>query len=122
MFIRYLKKLSEFVAADGCRLWELFNPVKDRIKLGYSLAVAKLKPKMSSKPHVLKASEVYYILKGKGVMHIDDETAKVCSGCAVYIPPGSTQYIENKGKSALEFICIVDPAWRPEFEKEVKPR
>ena len=50
-------------------------------------------------------------------MHIDKETAKVRSGQAVYIPPGSVQFIENTGRSDLDFLCIVDPAWRPEDEE-----
>ena len=50
-------------------------------------------------------------------MHVDSESAEVHSGQAVYIPPNSIQYIANTGKSDLEFLCIVDPAWRPEDEE-----
>jgi mannose-6-phosphate isomerase-like protein (cupin superfamily) len=49
-------------------------------------------------------------------MHIDDETAVVASGQAVYIPPDAVQFIENPGPGNLAFLCIVDPAWRPEDE------
>jgi mannose-6-phosphate isomerase-like protein (cupin superfamily) len=50
-------------------------------------------------------------------MHIDHESAVVHSGQAIYIPPNSTQYIQNTGNSELEFLCIVDPAWRREDEE-----
>jgi mannose-6-phosphate isomerase-like protein (cupin superfamily) len=52
-------------------------------------------------------------------MHIDRESARVSSGCAVYIPPRATQYIKNIGKSDLVFLCIVDPAWRKEDEEVI---
>jgi mannose-6-phosphate isomerase-like protein (cupin superfamily) len=27
------------------------------------------------------------------------------------------QWLENTGKEEIEFLCIVDPAWRPEDEE-----
>jgi mannose-6-phosphate isomerase-like protein (cupin superfamily) len=55
-------------------------------------------------------------MTGQGLMHIDKESFEVGPECAVYIPPGSMQYIENTGDSDLIFLCIVDPAWRKEDE------
>jgi mannose-6-phosphate isomerase-like protein (cupin superfamily) len=52
-------------------------------------------------------------------MHIDQESQKVGEGSAVYIPPNAVQHIENVGDEELEFLCIVDPAWRPEDEEIV---
>ncbi len=49
-------------------------------------------------------------------LSIDNEAEKVAPGQTIYIPPGSTQFIENTGKDDLIFICIVDPAWKPEDE------
>ncbi|MEO0190016.1 MAG: cupin domain-containing protein, partial [candidate division WOR-3 bacterium] len=67
--------------------------------------------------HRLKYSEVYFILKGTGVMHINTEKRCVRPGDTIYIPPGSIQFIENKSKKPLEFLCIVDPAWEPDCEE-----
>jgi mannose-6-phosphate isomerase-like protein (cupin superfamily) len=50
-------------------------------------------------------------------MHVGEEAADVMSGDAVYIPPGSVQWLENSGYDDVEFVCIVDPAWRPEDEQ-----
>ena len=116
MFIRDLSNCREFHADDKTILRELLHPDKQNIKLRYSLAHATLKPGDKSKPHKLKTSEVYYILEGKGLMHIDDESEKVRAGQTIYIPPNSKQWIENTGKSDLKFLCIVDPAWRKEDE------
>lgn len=35
----------------------------------------------------------------------------------IYIPPHSKQFIENNGSVNLKFLCIVDPAWKPEDEE-----
>ena len=85
--------------------------------MGYSLAHARLGPGEASRPHRLKtSSEVYFILEGRGRMEIDGESAKVGPGMAIYIPPGSTQHIENRGDGPLAFLCIVHPSWKKEDE------
>ncbi len=117
MFIRDLKTNEKFISGDRAVLRELLHPGKYSIAIRYSLAHAIIKPGKKTLPHRLKTSEVYYILSGSGTMHIDSETAKVRSGRAVYIPPGSIQFIENTGSRDLAFLCIVDPAWRPEDEE-----
>jgi mannose-6-phosphate isomerase-like protein (cupin superfamily) len=117
MFIRDLQDCEEFFAGDNTILRELLHPDKADLNLRYSLAHAMLKPGKTSQPHKLKTSEVYYILEGEGIMHINEETAKVLPGQAVYIPPDSRQFIHNSGITDLKFLCIVDPAWRKEDEE-----
>lgn len=116
MFIKDLKDCQEFMAGDDTKLRELLHPDKADLKLRYSLAQAVLPPGRTSLHHSLKTTEVYYILQGQGVMHINDETAHVSPGQAIYIPPQAVQYIENIGDIDLVFLCIVDPAWRQEHE------
>ena len=117
MFIKDLRDCEDIIAADNSILRELLHPDKANLKLRYSLAHAIVKPGNTSLAHKLKTSEVYYILEGEGEMHINNESAKVHSGQAVYIPPNSKQYIKNIGNSDLKFLCIVDPAWRAKDEK-----
>ena len=57
---------------------------------------------------------------GTGIMHIDDESAPVTVGDVVDIPSKSVQWVENTGAQPLEFLCIVDPAWRLEDEQVVE--
>ena len=116
MFIRDLSGCKEITAGDGTRLRELFNPLRDGLKLGYSLAHARVSPGQSTIPHRLGSSEVYYILEGEGVTNIDGESAAVHAGHALYIPPGAVQHIRNTGTRELVFLCMVDPAWRAEDE------
>jgi mannose-6-phosphate isomerase-like protein (cupin superfamily) len=82
----------------------------------YSLAHATVRVGESSTPHALKTSEVYYILEGEGEMHIGDEVSNVHAGQAIVISPNARQYIKNSGTIDLKFLCIVDPAWKPEYE------
>ena len=117
MFIRDLKNSKEIIAGDEAILRELFNPNNDDLKIGYSLAHAVVKVGEQSKLHLLKTSEVYYILEGSGEMHINKESEIVSAGQAIYVPASSEQYIINKGDADLKFLCIVDPAWRLEDEE-----
>ena len=117
MLIVDLQNCQEIIAGDHTILREVLHPDKGGLKIRYSLAYATLKPGETSRPHTLKTSEVYYILEGEGVMHVEDESARVRPGQSVYIPPNSRQFIANPGNSELKFLCIVDPAWRREDEE-----
>lgn len=117
MLVKHLKDCRQFIAGDGSLLCELLHPEKADLQIRYSLARAKVPPGQTTRPHRLKACEVYYIIAGHGLMHIDKESLQVGPDCAVYIPPRSTQYIENTGNSDLNFLCIVEPAWRKEDEQ-----
>ena len=117
MLIKDLKECEEIIAGDNAILKELLNPLKEDISVRYSLAHARLKPGQISFAHSLKSSEVYYILQGKGEMHIDGEKEDVSRGQVVYIPPDAVQRIKNTGRVDLTFLCIVDPGWKPEDEE-----
>lgn len=116
MYVVDLSSCDEFIAGDHTILRELLHPDKAKLELRYSLAHATVKPGETSYEHYLLTSEVYYILEGKGLMRIGEETREVVPGQAVYIPPKAWQFIHNPGPGDLKFICIVDPAWRKEDE------
>ena len=120
MIIKRLNKCKKFISRDKAILRELLHRDKGNFKFRYSLAHAVVKPGKVTRPHKLKTSEVYYILKGSGLMRVGKETRKVNKGCAVYIPPRSVQYIQNTGNSDLVFLCIVDPAWRKKDEEIIR--
>lgn len=111
-----LKSCPVFIAGDQSELHEMLHPDKAALELRYSLAHAKVAAGQSTTPHSLKTSEVYFIIQGEGLMHIDEKTYKVVENDTVYIPPEAKQYIKNIGKDDLLFICIVDPAWKKEDE------
>lgn len=119
MFKKSLKETDEFVAGDATHLREILHPHNDPVKLGYSIAHAYIKPGQSSFPHKLTGSEVYHIIAGKGIIHIDGESQVIRQGDTIYVPPKGLQFVENTGKENLTFICIVEPAWTPESEMVV---
>lgn len=119
MLVKDIRECSYFTAEDGSILCELLHPLReeDKIALQCSIAHARIPVGKSTLPHKLtKSAEVYYILEGEGVLHVDKETAEVKPGRAVYVPPGAEQYLENTGDRELSFLCIVDPMWTNQGE------
>ncbi|MDO8427800.1 MAG: cupin domain-containing protein [Candidatus Diapherotrites archaeon] len=117
MLVKSLKDLPEFTAGDNSFLREILNSNKEKLSIGYSLAWFRVLPKHKTWQHALAASEVYYIISGKGIMHIDKESKEVQANDTVYIPPNALQWIENSSETeTLVALCIVDPAWKPELE------
>ncbi|HEC89309.1 MAG TPA: cupin domain-containing protein [Thermoplasmatales archaeon] len=120
MLVKDYRNCREIRGIDNAIIRELLKPSRDNIDIGYSLALANVKPKETTYLHRVKNSEVYYILEGEGEMYIDDEVEKVSEGQAIYIPPNSAQKIKNIGKRDLIFLCIVYPPWKPEDEEIVE--
>jgi len=117
MLKRTLLECSEFLAGDHTVLRELLHPAKQPVQLGYSLAHGRLARGCRSKWHKLASSEVYYFIGGQGQFSIGSETQFVEGGSVVYVPPGENQSLENIGTTDIEFLCLVDPAWRIEDEQ-----
>jgi mannose-6-phosphate isomerase-like protein (cupin superfamily) len=117
MLKRTLLECPEFLAGDHTVLRELLHPAKQPVQLGYSLAHGRLAPGRRSKWHKLASSEVYYFIAGQGRFSIGSETQLVEGGSIVYVPPGGNQSLENIGTTEIEFLCLVDPAWRSEDEQ-----
>lgn len=123
MLIRDSSNCPEFIGGDNTHLRELLNPLKEpELSLRYSLAVAEVEPGETTFLHRLKTSEVYYIVEGTGEMEVGGRKSVVTAGQAIYVPPGETQRITNNGIGELIFLCIVDPAWRPEDEEVLEEK
>lgn len=105
--------------ADNSLLVELFHPLRleKEVSCKYSIAHARVLAHEKTLPHrLIRSSEAYYILSGRGIMHIGNEQKEVQKGKLVYIPPGSSQWIENTDDSELIFLAICDPLWREDDE------
>jgi mannose-6-phosphate isomerase-like protein (cupin superfamily) len=119
MLKKALGALTPTRAADDSELREILHPDRDQVRIRYSLAHAVVRPGRATLPHRLASSEVYYVIAGAGMMHVDAEAEAVRAGDTVTIAPRAVQWIENKGATNLVFLCIVDPAWREEDEETV---
>lgn len=115
--VRRLEDCQEFLAGDHTRLRELLHPDRMPFSIGYSLAHGTLAPGAASKRHRLTSSEIYYFLAGRGVFHIAEQSSHVEAGTVVSVPPGAVQWVVNSGHDLMEFLCIVEPAWRQEDEE-----
>ncbi len=116
MSLRKFKTLEKIKGTEGTTIRQIFHPHNTFHGIHHSLAHFMLEPEKRSIIHKMKTSETYYILEGKGRLHVDDVTFDVKKDDSVYVPPMSKQHIENTGKSELKFLCIVDPPWTQEDE------
>ena len=110
--LKKLKDIPQFTAGDKTILREVLHPKNDAIEMNYSMAHAVVLVGEKSLPHILHGrSEVYFILSGKGEVHIDEETQVMEIGDTVFIPAGARQWIENMGEVELVFLAMVSPPW-----------
>jgi len=107
-------RVPTFQASDGCLLAEVIHPANDGTSPGVSLSRASLPPGGATKPHRLDFLEIYYVLRGRGVMHVDDHSQAIGPESCVHLPSGAVQWVENTGSDDLVFLCICHPAWRAE--------
>ena len=116
MSVRKKPDITEINANEGTRISQYFHPHNTLNGINYSIARFTLESGKKSMLHKLKSSEIYYILEGKARLHIDDEIFDLEKDESAYVPPTAKQLIENTGKGDLRFLCIVEPAWRQEYE------
>ena len=116
MKVRKVEEVEALEGNEGTKIRQIFHPHNTLNGITYSLSHSLVMPGKRSKIHKMKTSEIYYILDGKGILHIDDEVFTVSIDNAIYITPHSKQFIENTGNEELKILCIVDPAWRQEDE------
>jgi mannose-6-phosphate isomerase-like protein (cupin superfamily) len=57
-----------------------------------------------------EAEHVYYFLRGRGLLTLDQEPLVVEPGLAVWIPPGVRHELENTGVDDLLFVVVTTPA------------
>ncbi|MEM2786476.1 MAG: cupin domain-containing protein [Candidatus Nitrosotenuis sp.] len=108
--------ISPIVGDEGTQIRQIFHPHNTMLGIRFSMVRCIMQQHTKSKKHILKSAEVYYVTSGAGILHVDDQACELKTGQAVYVPPHSEQFVENTGEVPLEFLCIVDPAWRQEDE------
>jgi mannose-6-phosphate isomerase-like protein (cupin superfamily) len=86
-----------------------------------SLAEETLPPGCAVSPHHHNdLEEIYYVLSGRGLMTVGDETREVSAGDAVYVPRGLRHSLCNTGSESITLILVCGPAFYYEdqiFEK-----
>lgn len=71
------------------------------------VARACLQPSLSYHPHSHDDhEEVYYIIKGKGEIRIDDEVQPIKDGDIIFIGLNQVHEIRNTGDEIIEFLAF----------------
>ncbi|MEK6234677.1 MAG: cupin domain-containing protein [Planctomycetales bacterium] len=114
MDVHNLEQVSAFTTKDGSEIRELLAHRNSSIR-NQSLAEARLPPGKSTEPHYHpRTEEIYYVLRGRGLMRIGSESREVGPGDAVAIPPGARHQITNPGDEPLVFLCCCAPCYEHE--------
>ncbi len=88
---------------------------------GISVQISEI-PIGSEQPlHNHDPEQCYYIIKGKGLMIIEDETREVSAGDAVYIPSNKKHGIKNLGDDVLEYLTANSPVFSEQYENNLWP-
>lgn len=56
--------------------------------------------------HVDPVEEIYYILKGKGIMKVGEDMKEVKERDAIWIPAGTPHALENHTKEETEILVV----------------
>ena len=105
------EQIAPYITADGSTIRELLNGANAPLH-NQSLAEATLAPGQKTARHFHpRAEEIYYILSGRGMMIIGEETRAIASGAAIAIAAGAPHHIENDGAQELRFLCCCAPAY-----------
>jgi quercetin dioxygenase-like cupin family protein len=79
-------------------------------------------PVGSAQPiHAHEPEQCYYLIRGKGLMIIEDEAREVVSGDAILIPPNKKHGIKNTGNEVLEYLTGNSPVFKKEYEDSLWP-
>ena len=116
MSLKQNSKINFVEGDEGTKIKQYFHPQDTLNEIKYSLAQFSLGIRKKTKLHKIKSSEIYYILEGKGKLKINEKIFLLEKDDSAYVPPNSTQSIENIGAKELRFLCIVEPAWKAEDE------
>jgi len=102
---------TPFITKDGSTIRELLAHRNSSIR-NQSLAEATVPPGVKTQLHLHpQTEEIYYILRGQGLMQLNGIERTVGPGDAIAIPPGIPHCIENNHSEDLVFLCCCAPGY-----------
>lgn len=63
--------------------------------------------------------QCYYIIRGKGLMLVEEEAKEVHAGDAVHIPSNKKHGIKNLGNDVLEYLTANYPMFEKQYESNL---
>jgi mannose-6-phosphate isomerase-like protein (cupin superfamily) len=88
---------------------------------GISVQISFIPVNSDQPVHNHEPEQIYYIIRGKGLMIIEDECEPVQEGDAIYIPGNKKHGIKNTGTETLEYLTANTPSFSEEYEKRLWP-
>lgn len=86
---------------------------------GLSMQISFIPVNSEQPVHDHEPEQVYYIIRGTGLMIIDDEREPVHAGDAIYIPSNKKHGIINVGTETLEYLSANAPSFPEEYENRL---
>jgi mannose-6-phosphate isomerase-like protein (cupin superfamily) len=100
--------------------WMLISAQNSSTK-NLSVQISEI-PVGSEQPiHNHEPEQCYYIIKGTGLMIIENESKEVRAGDAVYIPSNLKHGIKNTGDDVLEYLTANAPVFSEQYENALWP-
>jgi len=115
------------LAPDGAEIRELVGRARGARRLSVAEALVPPGRRTAKVYHRTVYEEVWYIVEGTGVMHLnhpdapDEEVFAVGPGDAMLVSPGHGFWIENTGPANLIFLCCGSPPWPGDDEARPWP-
>lgn len=88
---------------------------------GISLQISEIPVDSEQPVHSHAPEQCYYIIRGKGLMIIEDEQKPVGAGDAIHIPSNRKHGIRNIGGETLEYLTANSPAFDENYENRLWP-
>jgi len=102
---------APFITKDGSEIRSILDRTNSTA-VNQSLAEATLPPGEETEEHSHPCTEeIYYLLRGRGLVALEGEGREVRPGDGILIPPGTRHRIRNIGQEPLVFLCCCAPPY-----------
>jgi mannose-6-phosphate isomerase-like protein (cupin superfamily) len=103
-----------FITKDGSEIRSILDRTNSTAR-NQSLAEATIPPGTATEEHYHpQAEEIYYVLRGGGVITLAGEQRGVEPGDGILIPPGTRHMIRNIRQEPLVILCCCAPSYSHE--------
>lgn len=104
---------------EGFKTWLLIGESNSGSK-EISIQITEVEPQGMQFLHAHEEQQCYYVVRGAGLIIIDQEERSVHEGEAIFIPSNATHGIKNTGSETLVYLTA-NRAFGVEKEKTIWP-